>query len=103
MLWINITPYFTTELPKTCEGFTEELAEEIGCGFTIELSTDKQARYNPDPWERLEYRVEFRKVTVDSQCSHYSLFDFELVFIPMAINLPMKWVIQAVTSKFVGL
>lgn len=44
MLWINITPYFTTELPKTCEGFTEELAEEIGCGFTIELSTDKQAR-----------------------------------------------------------
>lgn len=67
-------PCFVTEPPKTCERLTEELAEGIGRNFPIELSTDKQARYNPDLWERLEERGEFRNVRVDSQCSHYSLF-----------------------------
>jgi hypothetical protein len=52
----------------------EELAEGIGRDFPIELSTNKQARYNLDFWELLEERGEFRKVRVDSQCSHYSLF-----------------------------
>ena len=67
-------PCFVTEPPKACEGLTEELAEGIGCDFPIELSTDKQARYNLDLWERLEERGEFRKVWVNSQCPHYSLF-----------------------------
>jgi hypothetical protein len=53
LLWINIMPYFMTEAPKVCEGLTEELAEGIGRDFPIELSTDKQARYNLDLWERL--------------------------------------------------
>jgi len=67
-------PCFVTEPPKACERLTEELAEGIGRNFPIELSTDKQARYNLDLWERLEERGEFRNVRVDSQCSHYSLF-----------------------------
>ncbi len=67
-------PSFVTEPPKACEALTEELAEGIGCDFSIELSTDKQARYNLDLWECLEECGEFRKVRVDSQCSHYSLF-----------------------------
>jgi hypothetical protein len=67
-------PHFVTEPPKVCEGLTEELAEGIGSDFPIELSTDKQTLYNLDLWERLGGRGEFRKVRVDSQCSHYSLF-----------------------------
>ena len=67
-------PCFVTEPLKACERLTEELAEGIGRNFPIELSTDKQACYNLDLWERLEERGEFRNVRVDSQCSQYSLF-----------------------------
>ena len=67
-------PCFVTEPPKACEGLTEELAKGIGRDFPIELSTDRQGRYNLDLWERLEECGESRKVSVDSQCSHYSLF-----------------------------
>lgn len=59
---------------KGCERLTEELAEGFGRDFRIELTTDKQARYNLELWECLEERGEFRKVRVDSQRSHYSLF-----------------------------
>jgi hypothetical protein len=65
---------FVTEPPKACEGLTEELAEGTNRDFLIELSTDEQACHNLNLWGRLEERGEFRKVEVDSQCSHYSLF-----------------------------
>ncbi len=67
-------PCFVAEPPKACEGLTEELAEGISRDFPIELSTDEQARYNLDFWERLGERRELRKVGVNSQCAHYSLF-----------------------------
>jgi hypothetical protein len=67
-------PSFVTEPPKAREGLAEELAKGINRDFPIELSTDEQARHNLDLWERLEERGKFRKVEVDSQCSHYSLF-----------------------------
>ena len=67
-------PSLVTEPPKVCEGLAEELAEGTDCDFPIELSTDEQARHNLDLWGRLEERGEFRKVEVNSQCSHYSLF-----------------------------
>ena len=57
-------PCFVTEPLKACKGLTEEFAEGFGRDFPIELSTDKQARYNLNLWERLGERGELRKVWV---------------------------------------
>ena len=67
-------PCCVTEPAKACEGLTEEFGEGVGRDFAIELSTDKQTRYNLDLREGLEERGGFRKGGVDGQCPHYSLF-----------------------------
>lgn len=56
-------------------GFIEgTLDEGTDRDFPVELSTDEQARHNLGLWELLGERGELRKIGVDSQCSHYSLF-----------------------------